>query len=116
MSALIVIEPPVAFHMAVNVTDLSKAVAFYRVLFGTEPVQMHPDYAKFELANPPVVFSLVPGAAGGGVMSHLGLRLTSEDAIRAVQRRLEAAGIRTREQVATRGCYAVQTKVWVEDP
>lgn len=116
MSALTVIDRPVAFHMAVNVTDLEKAVAFYRVLFGIEPTKCHPDYAKFETADPPVVFSLVPGPASGGVMSHLGLRLTSEDAIRAVQRRLETAGFRTREQNATRGCYALQTKVWVEDP
>ncbi|QEL20892.1 ArsI/CadI family heavy metal resistance metalloenzyme [Limnoglobus roseus] len=114
--ALNVIERPVAFHLAVNVTDLDRSLAFYRVLFGAEPVKCYADYAKFELADPPVVFSLVPTLAkAGGAMSHLGLRLTSESAVRAVQKRLEAAGVRTREQNGTRGCYAVQTKVWVED-
>lgn len=117
MPALTLIEPSVAFHMAINVTDLDRAVAFYRVLFGAEPVKCHADYAKFEPADPPVVFTLMPGAARpGGAVSHLGLRLTSEAAVRAVQRRLEAVGVRTREQNGTRGCYAVQTKVWVEDP
>src|SRR5262245_10700990 len=117
MSVLPVIEPTVKFHLAVNVSDLDRAVAFYRVLFGVEPAKCHPDYAKFELDEPPAVFSLVPHAVGrGGVLSHLGLRLTNLDAVRAVQQRLEAAGFRTREQNDTRGCYAVQTKVWVEDP
>lgn len=117
MSALSVIERPVAFHMSVNVADMDRAIAFYRVLFGIEPAKCHPDYAKFEVTDPPVAFSLVPHAVGhGGVMSHLGLRLTSEGAVREMQRRLHAAGIRTREQNNTRGCYAVQTKVWVEDP
>jgi len=46
----------------------------------------------------------------------MGLRLTNEADVRAVQRRLEAAGIVTRNQTNTRGCYALQTKVWVEDP
>jgi hypothetical protein len=36
----------VKFHLSLNVTDLGKAVAFYRVLFDTEPAKCHDDYAK----------------------------------------------------------------------
>jgi len=61
-----VIEPPVKFHLSLNVSDLSRSVAFYRALFGCEPAKRHDDYAKFELDEPPVVFSLVPRAAGSG--------------------------------------------------
>jgi catechol 2,3-dioxygenase-like lactoylglutathione lyase family enzyme len=117
MRSLETIEEPARCHLSINVTDLAKSVAFYKVLFGTEPSKCHDDYAKFDVADPPTVFSLVPGSAGsGGPLSHMGLRLTSEAAVRAVQRRLEAAGVVTRNQTDTRGCYAVQTKVWAEDP
>ncbi|WP_020474274.1 ArsI/CadI family heavy metal resistance metalloenzyme [Zavarzinella formosa] len=96
---------------------MARSIAFYRVLFGVEPAKHHPDYAKFEIDEPPAVFSLTPNNVGrGGVMSHMGLRLTNEADVRKVQRRLETAGIRTREQNDMRGCYAVQEKVWVEDP
>ena len=51
---------PVLFHLSLNVADLRRSIAFYRVLFGVEPAKCHDDYAKFDLADPPVVFSLVP--------------------------------------------------------
>jgi catechol 2,3-dioxygenase-like lactoylglutathione lyase family enzyme len=115
--SLTVIEEPVKVHMAVNVADLTRSVAFYRVLFGVEPAKCHADYAKFEVADPPLVFSLMPGGPGaGGPMSHAGLRVADAAAVWAARDRLEAAGIPTRSQTDTRGCYAVQTKVWATDP
>ena len=70
-------ETPVKFHLSLNVTDLGRSIAFYRVLFGVEPAKRHDDYAKFELDDPPVVFSLVPRRPGpGGSLSHLGLRVS----------------------------------------
>ena len=64
------------FHLSLNVSDLSKSVAFYQVLFGKPAAKHHADYAKFEVESPPAVFSLVPGRNGvGGALNHVGLCL-----------------------------------------
>jgi catechol 2,3-dioxygenase-like lactoylglutathione lyase family enzyme len=115
--SLPVLETPVKFHLSLNVRDLGRSLAFYRVLFGREPAKQHDDYAKFELDDPPLVFSLVPRAAGsGGVLSHLGLRVADDAAIEAVRARLAAAGICTQEQNGTVCGYARKNKCWVKDP
>ena len=117
MRSLEMIEEPARCHLSINVTNLKKSIAFYKVLFGKEPTKCHDDYAKFDIDSPPTVFSLVPCSIGrGGPLSHMGLRQTNEADVRIVQRRLEAAGFVTRNQTDTHGCYALQTKVWVEDP
>jgi len=111
------VEPAVRFHLSLNVSDLKRSVAFYRILFGVEAAKCHDDYAKFDLADPPVVFSLTPHpAAPGGSLSHLGLRVADTDALCAVRERLEGAGLATQCQDDTVCGYARQNKVWVEDP
>ena len=62
-------ETPRTFHASLNVRDLERSVAFYRVLLGAEPAKRKPDYAKFELSDPPLVLSLIPGGTGAGSQS-----------------------------------------------
>jgi catechol 2,3-dioxygenase-like lactoylglutathione lyase family enzyme len=115
--SLEVVEAPVKFHLSLNVTDLARSVAFYRVLFGVAPAKHHDDYAKFEVADPPLVFSLTPHPrASGGSLSHLGLRVADDEAIARVRERLEAAGICTQAQEGTVCGYARQNKLWVKGP
>ena len=115
--SLPVIEEPLRFHISLNVSDLSSSVAFYRVLFGMEAAKCHDDYAKFDLVDPPVVFSLAPHAPGaGGSLSHLGLRVPDAAALEEVRQRLDSAGLRCQSQNGTVCGYARQNKVWVEDP
>jgi catechol 2,3-dioxygenase-like lactoylglutathione lyase family enzyme len=110
-------DAPIAFHVSLNVTGLGRSIDFYRVLFGIEPAKRHDDYAKFELDNPPLIFSLVSRIAGTGCsLSHLGFRVRSTDDIRRIQERLTAAGICTQEQIGTLCGYARQAKIWVSDP
>src|SRR5262249_33700100 len=105
------------FHLSLNVISLPRSIAFYRVLLGREPAKQHDDYAKFEVDNPPLVLSPVRRPPGpGGSLSHLGLRLPDENALRAAQQRLEAAGLATQCQDGTVCGYARQNKVWVLDP
>ena len=105
------------FHASLNVTDLDRSVAFYRVLLGAEPAKLRHDYAKFDLADPPLVLSLVPGRpAGGGHLNHAGLRVRSTEELLEVQRRLEAAGMPTRREDGVACCDAMQTKFWIADP
>jgi catechol 2,3-dioxygenase-like lactoylglutathione lyase family enzyme len=118
-----VLVPPCApgrvvkFHLSLNVTDLGRSIAFYRVLFGREPAKCHDDYAKFEPDDPPVIFSVVPHAPGaGGSLSHLGFRVGEADEVRRAQERLTAAGLCCRDQLGTVCGYARQDKVWVQDP
>ena len=105
------------FHASLNVSNLDRAVAFYRVLLGTEPAKVRQDYAKFDLAEPPLVLSLIPGQPqAGGHLNHVGLRVRTADELVDVQRRLEAAGMPTQREEGVECCYARQTKFWINDP
>jgi catechol 2,3-dioxygenase-like lactoylglutathione lyase family enzyme len=107
----------VRFHVGLHVSDLDRAVRFYRTLFGAEPAKHYADYAKFEVENPPLVLALYPSPQqAGGALNHVGLRLPDSAALVEVQRRLEEAGIATQRQEGVECCYARQTKFWVTDP
>ncbi len=41
-------------QLALNVTDIDAATAFYRDLFGVEPAKQRPGYANFEIPDPPL--------------------------------------------------------------
>jgi catechol 2,3-dioxygenase-like lactoylglutathione lyase family enzyme len=105
------------FHASLNVSDLDRSIAFYRVLFGLEPAKVRSNYAKFELAEPPLVLSLIPGRpVNGGHLNHAGLRVRTSEELVEIQHRLEAAGMQTKREDGVACCYARQTKFWVTDP
>lgn len=105
------------FHISLNVSNLETSVDFYRTLLGQEPAKQKRDYAKFELEEPPVVLSLIPGRAGAdGNLNHAGLRVPNADVLVQIQARLEAAGIRTQREEGVECCHSKQTKFWVTDP
>src|SRR4051812_12408836 len=90
---------PTRFHISLNVASLDNAVAFYRVLLGVAPAKCYPDYAKFEIADPPLVLSLEPQPhATGGALNHLGFRVPTAAALVDIQHRLESAGIATNRE------------------
>jgi catechol 2,3-dioxygenase-like lactoylglutathione lyase family enzyme len=105
------------FHASLNVSNLDKSVAFYRVLLGAEPAKVRADYAKFDIAEPPLVLSLIPGRPNaGGNLNHVGLRVRTAEELVDIQRRLEAAGMPTEREEGVECCYARQTKFWIADP
>jgi catechol 2,3-dioxygenase-like lactoylglutathione lyase family enzyme len=105
------------FHASLNVAGLDRSIRFYRSLLGVEPAKVRSDYAKFELAEPGLVLSLVPGrSGGGGHLNHMGLRVRSAEELVEIQRRLEAAGLHTEREDGVECCYALQTKFWITDP
>lgn len=105
------------FHFSLNVSDLDRSIAFYRVLFGAEPAKHYHDYAKFELTRPPLVFSLVPNPPGpAGTLSHFGFPVSHVAEVNAIGARLAAAGLNTSCQEDTVCGYVRQDKVWVADP
>ena len=114
-------------HVALRVADLDRSVAFYQALFGTAPAKHFDDYAKFEVLDPPLVFSLNPvrsadrdgDAAAQGLsqgLSHLGVRLPSNEALDGLRSRLDATALELRDEPSTTCCYALQDKLWVTDP
>jgi catechol 2,3-dioxygenase-like lactoylglutathione lyase family enzyme len=105
------------FHASLNVSNLERSIAFYRELFGIAPDKVYADYAKFELAEPPVILSLVPRApVPGANLNHAGIRVLSPAELVDMQRRLEQAGFPTRREEGVECCYALQTKFWAVDP
>lgn len=87
------------FHVGLHVSDLARSVRFYRALLGVPPAKHFDDYAKFDLAEPPLVLALYPSPQPpGGALNHVGLRFPDSAALVEVQRRLEEAGVATQRQ------------------
>jgi catechol 2,3-dioxygenase-like lactoylglutathione lyase family enzyme len=104
-------------HVSLNVSDLARAVDFYRALFGIEPAKHFKDYAKFELREPPLVLSLEPlFHRSSDSFNHMGLRLGDVDAVKSAEARLKAAGLISDGAEDVECCYSRQTKFWLADP
>ena len=104
-------------HMALNVLDVEKSIGFYKKMFGIEPCKVRTGYAKFDVQNPPLNFTLnqVP-FEGRGALSHLGIQVASTDDVLTLKKVWEAKGLVPREEMQTTCCYALQDKAWVSDP
>jgi catechol 2,3-dioxygenase-like lactoylglutathione lyase family enzyme len=108
-------------QLALNVSDLDEAIAFYSKLFGTEPAKLRPGYANFAIADPPLKLVLMEdtearGSGVGGALNHLGVEVESTDQVAAATGRLSDDGLDTVTEEQTTCCFAVQDKVWVNDP
>ena len=102
------------FHVALYVQDLDAAIARYTKVLGQEPVKVRPGYAKFEIADPPVILSLNLGGEPGKV-SHLGIRYPGTGDVASELARTKREGIELLEQKGTTCCYAKADKFWVRD-
>ena len=105
-------------HLALNVSDLERSIAFYRALFGVEPSKVRAGYAKFEVADPALNFTLNEGRrnAGPGALNHAGIQVASTDDVLRARARLVEAGLATFDEMDTECCYAKQDKIWVTAP
>jgi catechol 2,3-dioxygenase-like lactoylglutathione lyase family enzyme len=104
-------------HISINVKSVEASVRFYRQLFGIEPLKVRPDYAKFDVQNPPLNLALNEGAQSGrGPLSHLGLQVATTEDVQAIRNRWKDAGLNPRDEMQTSCCYALQDKAWVRDP
>jgi catechol 2,3-dioxygenase-like lactoylglutathione lyase family enzyme len=105
---------PNTFHVALYVEDLEAAVAEYQKILGIAPAKVRPGYAKFELADPPVILSLNVGGEPG-TLSHLGIRYPGTGEVATELARSKARGLDMIEQEGVTCCYAKADKFWVVD-
>jgi catechol 2,3-dioxygenase-like lactoylglutathione lyase family enzyme len=103
-------------QLAINVSRLDDAIAFYTKLFATEPAKVKPGYANFAIAEPPLKLVLIEGHGEPGTLNHLGVEVASTDEVGAAQARLAATGLATATEDEVTCCFAVQDKVWVDGP
>jgi hypothetical protein len=105
-------------HLALTVSDVGRAVPFYRALFDAEPAKLKAGYAKFEPRDPGIVLTLLEGERGEslGAFNHGGIKVSSTDEVLATRLRLKQAGLATFDEMDTECCYARQDKIWVSDP
>lgn len=106
---------PSRFHIAMHVTDLPAAIAFYAAMFDAEPIRDGDAFAKFVLDDPAINLALSPGvgaAVGRGAVDHTGFQVQTVAEIDAYRTRWEAAGLPITVGESVHGRY----KVWVHDP
>ncbi len=103
-------------QLALNVSDLDAAIAFYSKLFATEPAKLRPGYANFAIADPPLKLVLFEGAGEPGSLNHLGIEVADTAAVRSAQDRLTESNLDTTTEDEVTCCFAVQDKVWVDGP
>jgi catechol 2,3-dioxygenase-like lactoylglutathione lyase family enzyme len=108
-------------QLALNVSDIEEAVAFYSKLFGTQPAKRQPGYANFAIVDPPLKLVLIEHAQATrsgieGALNHLGVEVETPGEVEATSLRLKDEGLAAEAENNTTCCYAVQDKVWVSDP
>ncbi|MEN8215848.1 MAG: ArsI/CadI family heavy metal resistance metalloenzyme [Pseudomonadota bacterium] len=104
-------------HINFFVGNIEQSVPFYKVLFNQQPTKLRADFAKFELEDPPLNFTILPHPDKVNKEGHFGIQVKSTDAVEAAFRRFRKLGVKiytTENEVAC--CYAKQNKVWVVDP
>ena len=103
-------------QLALNVSNLDEAIAFYSKLFGCAPAKVREGYANFAIAEPPLKLVLMENASEAGTLNHLGVEVESTDEVQAAIGRLQNQGMKTLVEENTTCCFAVQDKVWVDGP
>ena len=103
-------------QLALNVSNLDEAVAFYSKFFKTQPAKIRSGYANLAIAEPPLKLVLFENAEAAGTINHLGVEVFSTDEVVAATRYLAAQGFSTDVEDGTICCHALQDKVWVDGP
>jgi len=103
-------------HLSLDVRDVSASVAFYRKVFRVAPQKLAADYAKFDLTEPALNFSLVSTTGTISRVNHLGIEVQSPEQIAVWKQRLQEEGILEKVEDGIACCFARQDKLWFTDP
>jgi catechol 2,3-dioxygenase-like lactoylglutathione lyase family enzyme len=103
-------------HLSLDVRNVPASVAFYQKVFGVAPQKQTQDYAKFDLIEPPLNFSLVSSTGRLSTVDHLGIEVEFIEELAVWKEHLQAHGILERLEENTSCCFARQDKLWFSDP
>lgn len=107
------------FHLAIKVRDLDVSIDFYSKLFAAGPTKIRAAYAKWDLDEPSINFTLNQHkqmADGPTSLSHLGIQVKTFQQLQDHMTRMIAANLVLSEEQGTACCFARQDKFWVQDP
>ena len=103
-------------QLALNVSDVAEATAFYEKMFGVPPHKVREGYANFAIEDPPLKLVLIEKPDVDARLNHLGVEAaTAEDVASALQR-FQDAGLETAVAEKDVCCHASQEKVFVTAP
>jgi catechol 2,3-dioxygenase-like lactoylglutathione lyase family enzyme len=103
-------------HVSLNVSNVSASVEFYEKAFGVKATKLRPGYAKFDLETPSLNLTMQEAPRTGVNASHFGVQVASAEDVAQAWTRFKEAGLKTYTEENTECCYALQDKVWVQDP
>ena len=103
-------------HLSLDVRNVPASVEFYQKVFGVAPQKQTTDYAKFDLTDPALNFSLVSSTEKVNRVNHLGIEVESVDDIAGWKQRLQEQGILEKVEEGVACCFARQDKLWFADP
>lgn len=102
-------------QLALDVTDLEQAVAFYTAMFDTPPAKREPGYANFAIDQPPLKLVLFEGSTDGTI-NHLGVEVEHASEVEVAAERLATAGLDPTSVAETTCCHADKLETWVDGP
>lgn len=103
-------------HVSLNVSNIEASVGFYEKAFGVAASKRRPGYAKFDLTEPLLNLTMQEAPRTGINASHFGIQVAASEDVAAAWARFKAAGLATKTEDNAECCYALQDKVWIEDP
>jgi lactoylglutathione lyase len=101
-------------QLALNVSNLDEAIAYYSKMFGVGPAKVREGYANFAIADPPLKLVLIEGHGEAGTLNHVGVELEDTQAVADKITHAQNVGLPIEVQESTTCCFAVQDKVWVK--
>jgi catechol 2,3-dioxygenase-like lactoylglutathione lyase family enzyme len=103
-------------HVSLNVSNIEASIEFYEKVFQVKATKRRPGYAKFDLSEPSLNLTMQEAPRTGVNASHFGVQVASSEDVAAAWTRFKEGGLKTLTEENTECCYALQDKVWVEDP
>lgn len=103
-------------QLAINVSDLDAAIAFYSNALGAELNKRESGYANFVLDDPAIKLVLFETEEVTDRLNHLGFEVFDDEQVAVAARRLADAGLENEVQQEETCCFAKQNKVITHDP